>query len=528
MSGMFESKSDKASRKLARSKSEEKAKRKTRSITISVIVSLILLSAVAIILNSGFIRRAFPAVTIDGVSFTTTEFEFFYNSEYMEFVNEMSQFQGMGPMPDTNRPLSEQEVDLGSETGEPLTWAELFTERALDRLAHQVSVYNIANASGFVLSDEHLATIEEEVEMVAMQAMMNMFPSTDSFLQQLYGSGMNERTYRDVLEFTATVEFYMEHVRESFVYSNEELAGYYNENRDSFDVFRYRQFTVNVEHPAAMDFEDEDEYSEAVLMAIIEASARAAAIAEGIASEEDFIAAAREYNEMLYSEPDSTLWEEHGEWIGGDINSWLLDETRILGDIEVVDTETGSNIVFFVSRDDNNYRTVGMRQLLISREQVSPEDYIEGEAAPAYLEALEEAEREARERAERVNSLFVAAGMTESALIDLMDEHSDDFTEGGLYTNITRHPYQSLRFNTMKVVPEIEDWLFYENRMIGDSELIHTSDFGYHLIYFTGFGEPFFELIADDRMRTRDHNAWLEGLPLSEPVRHFAFILVQV
>jgi len=168
-----------------------------------------------------------------------------------------------------------------------------------------------------------------------------------------------------------------------------------------------------------------------------------------------------------------------------------------------------------------------MRQILISREQIDPAEFPEGEEDPGYIEVLEKAEAEARERAELVNSLFIAAGETENALLDLMEEHSDDTTTGGEYLNISKYSYQSTHFNSMKVVPEIEEWLFDESRVIGDSELIHTADFGYHLIYFLGSGESFFELIADDRMRTRDHNEWLDGLTPGVPVRHTAFILVQ-
>jgi hypothetical protein len=529
MGGMFESKPDKASRKLARSKNEEKAKKKTRKIAIAVITSLLVLSAVAITLNSGIIRRTVPVVTVGGVRFTTTEFEYFFNSEFMEYVNEMSQFQGMGgAVPDVNRPLSSQVVDFDQETGEPVTWADIFVRRTFDRLASLAGIYTEAQENGFVLSDEQLETIEDEVAMVSFQAMMSGFPSANSLLQQMFGSGMNESAYREILKFTSTVAFYHEHVREGFIYSAEDLAGYYTDNRDSLDIFNYRQFIIQAERPDAGDFENDEDYDAAVVEAITQASLKAAEIAESIASEDDFIAAAMEYDEMLFSEPESTLRIAQGEWLSADINYWLLDESRDFGDVTVIDMESGSHVMFFISRDSNIYRTVGFRQILILRSAIDPEEYPEGENDPEYMEAREQAEREARERAELANSLFIAAGETEAALLDLMEEHSDDFSEGGHYTNITKFPYQSMHLNTMKVVPEIEEWLFYENRMIGDSELIYTNDFGYHLVYFTGFGEPFFELIADDRMRTRDHNAWLEGISLSEPEKHFAFILVQV
>jgi len=164
----------------------------------------------------------------------------------------------------------------------------------------------------------------------------------------------------------------------------------------------------------------------------------------------------------------------------------------------------------------------------MSRDYIDPEEFLLGEDDPDYLSALQQAENELSVRAQSVYSLFTAAGGTEAALIDLMEEYSDDTTEGGYYTNITKYQYWSQYFNTMKVVPEIEEWLFDESRTVGDSQLVYTSAYGYHLLYFTGFGEPFFKLMADDRMRTRDHNEWLESLTVGVPVKHAAFILVQI
>lgn len=524
MSGMFDQKSDKASRKLARTQKELKEKKKKRTIMITVIAVLVVITAISVVANSNFIRRTLPVLTIDGVSFTTAEFEYFFNSEYMEYVNLMQQFGMMGgAMPDPNRPLSSQVFD--PDTGQ--TWADFIIELTVERLTGLVRIYNAATASGFTLPDEWISDIDNEVAMMEMQAMFSGFPSTQSFLQHLFGVGMNERVYRSVLEFIALINAYNAHVRESFNYSAEALRSYYNDNRDELDVFSYRQFTIHIERPDPEDFENDEDFEIALADASKEAYALAVSIAEGIENEDDFIFAAMDYSE-LYSEPDSTLRTTAGGRLAIDMSEWLLDESRDFGDITVIESNQGSNIIFFLSRDDNSYRTVGMRQILILRDQVDPFEFALGVDDPEYIASSEQAELEARERAEHVYALFIAAGGTEEALIELMDEHSDDTTPGGFYDNITMFPYQSAHLNTMRVVPELEAWLFDENRTIGDSELIYTSAFGYHLMFFTGFGEPFFELIAEDRMRTRDHSAWLDELPVGEPVWHFAFILVHV
>jgi len=126
--------------------------------------------------------------------------------------------------------------------------------------------------------------------------------------------------------------------------------------------------------------------------------------------------------------------------------------------------------------------------------------------------------------------LFIAGGATESLLIELTAEHSDDLADG-LYTEIARFSYQSRHMadvRSIREVPEIEQWLFDGSRQIGDSELIYTEAFGYHLLYFTGYGERFSDFIAADRMRGRDHMAWLEGFEEDVGiVRHWALALTE-
>ena len=523
MSGMFETKSDKASRKLARTQKEEKAKKKSRIITILIVSLLVLISAAAILINSSFIRRTLPVVTIDGIGFTTTEFEYFFNSQYIEYMNMMSQFQGLGGnLPNSRRPLSTQVFN--EETGE--TWADYFIDIALVRMATLASLYNAANSAGFTLSDEAIEEIESEIMMIGFQAMFEGLPSTDSYLQHLFGNSINESSFRSIQQFIQTAGMYSEFVRESFMYSSDELAGFYGENKDSLDVFNYRSFSVTHEHVDASGFSNEADYDSAVFEAIEDARRKAAQIvSDGFETDEDFIAAAQ-------AETGSTMsWvgavqNRMGENLDSTFEDWLRSESRNHGDVTAIDNNTGSTIIYFVSRDDNSYKTVAMRQILVSRDRIDPEEFAEGTEDPGYIAAFELADIQIRERAELINSLFTAAGGTEEALLSLMAEHSDDTTEGGFYDNITKYSYSSSHFATMKVVPEIEEWLFADNRKTGDSELVYTKDFGYHLLYFMGFGDPFYELIAADRMRTRDHAEWMDDLPRGLPVKHTAFILV--
>jgi hypothetical protein len=336
---------------------------------------------------------------------------------------------------------------------------------------------------------------------------------------------MNERTYRSLMEMTLTARYFSESIRSSFEFSADELIDYYSEHRDELDAFNYREFLVHIEFSFEDMPDDEEDLENAIIEVTLAANQRANEYAGQIHSEEDFIEIAGNYNESL-SSPEATQRRIQGARIDADMREWMLDDSRTHGDTTVIDSDQGSSVVFFVSRDGNNYRTVAMRQILLSRQTINPDDFLEGFIDPEYLDALENAESELHALAQEVYALFNTAGRTEQALLDLMEEYSDDFTEGGYYSDISKLTFQGVGFQSMRVVPELENWLFDASRAVGDSELIYTADFGYHLTYFMGEGDVFFEMIARDRLRTARHSDWVDGLYRAAPVRHAAFILV--
>ena len=509
MSGLFEKKVGRDERREARVKREMREKRKTKVTAIIVVLVLGLLFVGSLFLNSGFIRQTLPAVTIDGHGFSAVEFDYFYRTAFFEYQEMLNSFGGgdlEGMLPSFEMPHSSQIYN--SETGE--TWADFFRDLTMRNLSGLVAAYNDARRNGFVLPDDRREMINQEI-MSHRQMFEDSgdYPSFEAFLRAMYETSMNERTLRGILEFVHTSSAFHGHMYDSFTYTGEQLAEFYNEGRDMYDVFTYRILPVYTEEDDLMDFDD-DAAQEAALG---EARNRATAIAAGIVEEEDFINAARELDPDEFESYNSTLREQSGEALDFSYESWLKDNSRAYGDIETFDFANGVNIIFYVSRNDNSYSMVEMRQLLVLREELSQEDFLDD--IEAYDEAVAEAGRQARQRAEEVLELFVVGGATEERMIELMEEHSDDWTEGGLYTDVSRG----------MMVSEINDWLFDPVRQVGDFELIHTEAYGYHLVYFSGFGGPYNEFLADGRMRENDYQQWTDSLGEPEAVRRWAFFL---
>jgi len=519
MSELFEKRPDGASRRQTRADKERKEKRKVRIIAVCVVSVLVLLFAGAMFINSNLIRRTMPALTIGGVNFSAVEFDYNFLSAVNEYQNYYTQMLGdyaSEYLPSTDMPLSDQVYN--QQTGE--TWADYFSEITINNMSGMTQIYNAAKANGYVLPDETVEALNEEIAMVKLQAEMYGFPSLENFLKQVYGTNLNERSLRKVLQFSYTVASYSKYVNDSFTYSAAELAEYYSENADSLDTFTFRGFLVNAAYVDENDFESDVDYQKAKEASLALARGKAAEIASIIETEDDFIEAAREYDEGLYEEAAATLAHYPGSTLNYEaFGEWMKVRSRVYGDITTEDSSTGAGtyVIFFIERNNNEYKTVEMRQLLIQPQSFNPEDYEEGEEDPDFIDAVVAANIEAAELAEEVKKLFIEGGATEEKLLELIPEYSSDSTEGGFVDKISRYAND----------PEIDEWLFAPGRKYGDYILIETESYGYHLLFFMGFGDRYCDVLADNDLREAAYKEWAENLAPAEAVKRWAFILRQ-
>jgi len=533
MSGLFDKRADGSARRQARTQKETSAKRKTRIITVSVVTVVALLFVSALFINSNFIRRTLPAITIGNVSFTATELDYFYKLAIFEYENLVTSQMGdaaAGMLPNPQRLLSSQIYN--HETGE--TWADFFTQMAIGNLSELVKLHDAATAAGFVLSAEDRADIDHQVASLVFESEMQFnadprrFPGPLSFMQEIYGPSINESSLRDILTFINIALAHSEAVRDAFQYDESVLEAYYYANRDTLDVFRYRTFLIHPEFVDRLDFDTAAEFEEAQEEGLLMASMLAELVAMSVETQEEFNDAAREHDAEMYADDRIMLREQMGDILDVNFREWLRDESRTYGDVTSIDVSFGSYVLFFIERDENDYYLTAMRQILFMRDMIDPFDFFDGEDDPDYIAAFEAADMEARAIADSVFASFQAGGSTEDVLLSLMAEYSDDPTEGGFYDELARYRFEGDRIAVMRVVPELEDWLFDDSREPGNSDLIQTEAFGYHLMYFMGHGDQLFRhIIAADRMRAVDHLEWMTDLPDVEARRHWTFVLTQ-
>jgi parvulin-like peptidyl-prolyl isomerase len=262
--------------------------------------------------------------------------------------------------------------------------------------------------------------------------------------------------------------------------------------KDVYDIIEYRsfEFPVNTEDGADENTAKDEAYYSAT------------EFKDAVKSEADFIRLAKEYaseeDASTYEDDNATLTSAMATNIDADdaVVEWLLDETRAAGDMDIVETSDGYELVYFVSRNDNSYNLVNARQILVQPESVIKSDY---DSDAAYEVAVSTANAAAKAEAEEYLQQWLDKGGTEDQFAEMADQYSDDNTEGGLYEDI----YKGM------MISEFNDWLFDGTHKAGDYTIVE-SQYGYHIIYFVGYGERYCDYIAQQDLGAQAYEEWYE------------------
>lgn len=478
-------------RLLAEKKAAEAKKRKERNWTIGGAVVIVLI-AVVLLWNSSFLNGHFAAVKIGDQSYTAAEYSFFYNTTYNNFVSQYGDYISYIGL-DTTKDPADQEYEEGK------SWADYFKESALTTMKEITALYGEAQKEGFVLSEEDQASLDSSLENVKTGYTGSGYDSADAYLAANYGKGCTVEVISGLLEKYYISQAYAQQKFDSYTYTDADLKAYYEENKDDLDQYTYISYladgsvsedTSDTAEPSASPDAAAEDAAKAEAMAA--AKKIADAIVDGTSSSETFKQAVLAQTTTEVSEATT-----QGSSLSEAYSDWLKDASRKEGDKTVIETDTGYYALFFISRDDNNYKTINVRHILIKA--VASED-------GSYSD---EAKAEAKSKAESLLAAWEAGDATEDSFATLANENTEDTgsnTNGGLYEGVYKG----------QMVTEFNDWCFADGRKTGDTGIVFNQDSnycGYHVVYYVGESDTTYaDTLAEDGVRDSDYSAWKESV----------------
>lgn len=310
---------------------------------------------------------------------------------------------------------------------ENLTWKDYFEEMTVDSMKETKGIKAAADAAGFEYdASTEIAQFKDAVATSAESAGI----SEKEYVKQRYGQYASVNAISKFVAEDARINAYYEEVSKGMVATDEEIETYYNEHPEDYAVVDYF-----VSEFAA-------ELSEAPTEEEIETAMNAACDK------------ADEAVEHVKLQGDEKIGVSRSE-VSGVLGEWLFDETRKAGDKEVIADEDNNKYyaVEFVKTYRNEAATANVRVIVLNEDK--------GQAI------LDE---------------WKAGAATQESFAELCKKYTIDsgaVATGGLLEGVSED----------SVSDELAEWIFAEERGVGDTTSIALEESTY-VLYYVGQGEP--------------------------------------
>lgn len=446
-------------KKVQRRKEEEKKEqaRKKQSKIISAVVIVALIAFIAYFPISKAVAVHSTYMKVGDYKVTETEFAYYYNMGVNSFVSQYGSFLPYMGL-NVNKDFAEQQYS------ENATWDDYFQESAAQNLTQTKALVSEAKANGF----EHDSTAEtdkymEVLETAAKDANMNL----SSYVKSTFGKYATAKNIRPIIEESFYASAYYDLIAEGKTYSEEEIAAYYEENKNTYDSVDVKVVEVEAEMPNKEVVEDADGNT-TVPEPTEEEIAEAMKAAKEIADEKlKTVGAEGELKENLRMAGASSLYKD-----------WLFDAERKTGDTTVVEDETNHKyfVLQFEKRYLNETNTVNLRVISTAEDQ-----------------------------GEQIVSEWNGTGANEDAFIALVEKYSEDAvtnTKGGLFENLS----------TGSLNTEMGAWAADADRKSGDVTTINTETGLHYVVYYIGQGAPEWKASIQGTLKAQEMQEYMNGI----------------
>ena len=505
--------------------------------TIGRVLSVVLVAALVIGIAwfaldfSGVLQRTlFTAFTMeDGTKVSAAEYNFYYMTT-LNNIEQSASYYGLSY--DTSKTPDNQDYDgsLGAIEGFPEdktpTWNDYLSYSAKEAIRTIKGAVSAAAAQNVTLNDEEKAEIETEIASVKTAAENNNH-SVNAYLRKVYGKGINEKLYREILEEqhlnTKLSEAKEDEIKATL--TDEQVMEKYNEEITTYGAISYRSYEVK---PKTELDENETELP-ATEEAIAAAKANAKALA-AVTSEEEFKTKASEIAKETGATDYKTYLTDdsmtlHSDVKGSDLNDtefkdWAFGKKAKVG--KTYSTEgTDSTIVYFLTETVHQPKgdlTYDVRHILISLGGGAEGN--ENTEVPALnldnaadvriitdIDTKELTDKAAYLKAQSILQEYLDGEHTAEAFGELAKKYTEDSNadKGGLYDNVPLG----------QMVPQFENWCTAKGRTEGDVGIVETS-YGYHVMYFVGSKTADWDEAIKEALAHAEVDTYMESLQETE------------
>ncbi|MBR7184423.1 MAG: peptidylprolyl isomerase [Clostridia bacterium] len=487
---------------------KKKTTRKDLGLKIFLALTAVLLAVVllgSLIGSTGILLRMSSPLSSANYSFDGAMLSYIYRTSYMNMLNQLGEYASYIGLDSTKSLKSQMSMD-----GEQ-TWHEYFLSAAVEQAKEILVLAEAAKAAGMELTDEDKATVDANFTALEEAAVQYNYPSVSSFIAAQYGSGIKVNDIRKAIELSLLASKYSQQITEGIEVTDAEIDAHFAEHEADHTFVALRQFTFSSTGALLA----EDATDEQINQAKADLKAKADALA-ACKTVEEFDAYLTQYWKDMTAETGEITEEniasnleqtKYPNYSARDTEQgkWAFAEERKVGDTTIIaDDEAISYTVVMLektkSRDEDLSRNV--RHILF--QSANHTDAAGAKAA-----------------AEEVLAKWEASAKDENAFAALATEYTEDTgskENGGLYENVLPG----------EMVSAFDTWLFDADRKVGDVEIVESTEYGAHIMFYVGEGEPEWKISVRSDITNERYAAAYEELAANTTIKENAGALKMV
>lgn len=494
---------------------QQEQKEKTQK-TITMVAAIVIL--VAIIVGIVVVALNKTPKLEGNISATSEKYEidnammaYFMYSQYNTFVNNNYYYLSYYQL---NPSIS---LKMQTMAGSNTSWFTYFMKAAKAQVSELVALATEAQEKGVALDADELKEIDDYLAELKTSAKKNGYGNLNKYFSSVYTAGVTEEAVRKSLQLQELAAKYYEQLLETFEYTDEEMEKYVADNPESFYKFDYvfYDFTPDVKSTATADekkaaleaakkeAEDflakvTDEASFKNLIVELEKKAEEDAKATETTTTTSSTGTGEEKEKTDEDYLKNFIKEGQAYKADSDFGKWAFEDERKAGDFKLIEvtkkttvdgkdaTEVTGYTVYFLTNAKyiDDYATKDVRHILFTKTTYGTDEA-------------------AKKKAEEVLAEYNKGDKTAEAFGELAKKYTEDGNgdEGGLYENVLKN----------YMVTEFNDWMYDEDRKVGDTEIVKTS-YGYHIMYHVGDGEIAWKINAEDALKAEEYEEYIKEL----------------
>ncbi len=482
---------------------------------IAVFVAVLAFSALRY--TTGVVHRAVNAVSIDGEKLSAMDLRIFYNDARNSYLY---QYGYILQMYGYDMSTIDSQVCLLDST---MTWGQYFVNQGFTQASNVLTLNILGEKAGFTAPDveANVAAYIENVKTAAEEEGI----SVKKYLRDAYGKGTSLKDVEKTAKLSEYANAYYEYLTEGYYdsYSADDIQAYYEKNKNTYDLHEYYAIkvpytTYTYKAPAegqSVPAGQPKSTEEATKMTDDE-RADAQNLANSIYAEvtlENFETVAKKYWDEQDNDKEFTtaLTTYTASDIESLIGKWLSTEgNNVQGFKDVLADPDNSQfiVIMYNRRYLPEVDTINVRHILINTQAIPSDATAEQKAE------IEKANADAKAEAERIYTEWKNGAATEESFAQLAKKYTQDpgsAAEGGLYENVAKG----------EMVAEFDTWCFDESRKAGDTEIVKSGDYGYHIMYFVGEGLVQYEAQIREALSVEEYNEYYNEQTKDMPVDTF-------